>query len=231
MRTKIGLFLLIGAFILTDVAALAFEAAPSMSADGALKLLLEGNRSFVSNHLTISESSTPAKRRALVPGQHPCAVVLSCSDSRVPPEVIFNKGPGEIFVVRDAGNIPDPIVLGSIEYAVEHLGSSLIMVLGHSRCGAVTATVDATGHEGGNIGAIIEKIAPVVRLAREKTKGGNKAELIETAIDSNIKLTAQALVQKSPVIRSLVDVGKVKIVCAKYSLGSGTVKVMSCKAE
>ncbi|MDR3569590.1 MAG: carbonic anhydrase [Syntrophobacteraceae bacterium] len=231
MRTKIRFFLLIAAFLLADVAALASEAPPRIGADAALRLLLKGNRSFVSNRLTVRESSTPARRRALVPGQRPFAVILSCSDSRVPPEVIFNKGLGEIFVVRDAGNIPDPIVIGSIEYAVEHLGASLIMVLGHTRCGAVKAAVDATGREDENIGAIIEKIAPAVRLAQKKITGSNNPKLLEAAIDANIKLSARSLLKKSPLIQSLVASGKVRIVCAKYDLDSGSVNLMSCKAN
>ena len=226
MKTKIKFFLLIVAFLSVNSAALALETGPRISPDTALKKLLAGNRSFVSNHLTIKESSGPARRRTIASVQHPFAVILSCSDSRVPPEIIFNKGLGEIFVVRDAGNIPDPIVLGSIEYAVEHLGASLIMVLGHSGCGAVKAAVDATGHEGGNIGAIIKKIAPAVQLAKKETKGGNKSQLVETAIDINVKLVAQSLVSESPVIRALVDSGKVKIVCAKYDLDDGTVKLL-----
>jgi len=111
----------------------------------------------------------------------------SCSDSRVPPEIIFDKGLGEIFVVRVAGNVLDPVVLGSIEYAAEHLGSPLVMVLGHERCGAVTAAVDAKGKPEGNIGAIIKNIAPAVKQAKNEYKGKDKAELVETAINDNAK--------------------------------------------
>jgi carbonic anhydrase len=226
MTPKIGIFLTTAALLLAAVSALALVTGNGIGPDEALKKLLDGNRSFVSNRLTLKDSSGPGTRQALAGGQHPYAVILSCSDSRVPPEIIFDKGLGEIFVVRVAGNIADPIVIGSIEYAVEHLGSSLIMVLGHSRCGAVTAAVDAEGHEHGNIGAIVETIAPAVQLAREKIKSADKSELVETAIDINIQLTAQSLMEKSPVIRSMVDSGKVKIVNAKYDLDDGTVKLL-----
>ncbi|MDR3553763.1 MAG: carbonic anhydrase [Syntrophobacteraceae bacterium] len=231
MKVKTWSFLPVVAFLLATTVALAFEAAPGVGPDAALQRLLEGNRSFVANRLTIKESSAPAKRLALASGQHPYAVILSCSDSRVPPEIIFNKGLGELFVVRDAGNVVDPLILGSIEYAVEHLGSSLIMVLGHSRCGAVKAALDATGHEDPNVGAIIKRIAPAVQLARKEIKGKDKSGLYESAIDFNIKLSAQALLSESPIIRSLVDSGKVRIVCAEYDVQDGTVKTMSCKMK
>ncbi|MGC8494172.1 MAG: carbonic anhydrase [Syntrophobacteraceae bacterium] len=230
MKVNARIFLPTLAFLLLTTAALAFEA-PRVAPDAALKKLLDGNRSFVANKLTIKESSSPAKRMGLVAGQHPYAVILSCSDSRVPPEIIFDKGLGELFVIRDAGNIVDPIVLGSIEYAVEHLGSSVIMVLGHTRCGAVKTTLDATGHEDPNIGAIVKKISPAVQLARKESKGNDQAALYASAIDFNVKLSAQSLLSESPIIRSLVDSGKVRIVCAEYDVQDGTVKTMSCKIK
>ncbi len=223
---KTAIFLAAFAFSLATASAQESQTTHGINAGTALQKLLDGNRSYISNQMTINQSSTPAIRQALAAGQQPYAVVLSCSDSRVPPEIIFDKGPGEIFVVRDAGNIPDPIVIGSIEYAVENLGSTLIMVLGHSKCGAVKAAVEATDLEHGNLGSIIKTIAPAVRLARKNAKGANKSELIETAIDLNIKLTAQSLTKQSKIIRSLVDSGKIKIVKAKYDLDDGTVKLL-----
>jgi carbonic anhydrase len=226
MKTHIGIFLSAVSLLLAGAYAPASETGHGIDADEALQKLLDGNRSYVSDQMTINKSSGPGIRQALAGGQRPYAVILSCSDSRVPPEIIFDKGLGEIFVVRVAGNIPDPIIIGSIEYAVEYLGSPLIMVLGHSRCGAVTAAVDATGHEHGNTGAIIKTIAPAVQLAAKKTKGADKSELVEAAADINIKLAAQSLVEQSAIIRSLVDSGKIKIVNAKYDLDDGTVKLL-----
>ena len=98
------------------------DAGPGLTADEALKRLLDGNQRYRANHTTIRETSTPSIRETLSTGQKPFAIILSCSDSRVPPEIIFDKGLGEIFVVRVAGNIPDPVILGSIEYAAEHFG-------------------------------------------------------------------------------------------------------------
>nr|WP_281416775.1 carbonic anhydrase [Geoanaerobacter pelophilus] len=197
-----------------------------MSADEALKSLISGNERYVANQMTGQKLCDLPTRQGLAKGQNPYAIILSCSDSRVPPEIIFDKGLGEIFVVRVAGNIPDPVVLGSIEYAAEHLGSPLVMVLGHERCGAVTAAVDAKGKPEGNIGAIISKITPAVKQAKKEAAGKPKAELVETAIDDNVKLVSAALTKQSKVIKHLVDAGKIKIVSAKYDLDDGKVTVL-----
>ena len=227
MPITTGLLVTMLGFLMTAAsAALASGAGPEIGADDALKRLLDGNSSYVSNKMTIQGSSGPEVRRALASGQRPFAIILSCSDSRVPPEIIFNQGLGEIFVVRVAGNIPDPVVLGSIEYAAEHFGSSLIMVLGHSRCGAVTAAVEAKGHGEGNLGAIVNTISPAVELAGKDREWADKSQLIEAAVDMNVKLTVKSLVERSPAIRSLVDSGKVRIVGAKYDLDDGTVKLL-----
>ena len=191
--------------------------------DEALKKLITGNNNFVGQKMTSHKMSTKGVRESLAKGQKPYAIILSCSDSRVPPEVIFDKGLGEIFVIRVAGNIPDPIVLGSIEYAAEHLGSPLIMVLGHERCGAVTAAVDAKGKAEGNIGAIVTTIAPAVAKAKKEYAGKDKARFVETAVDENIKLVRASLTKNSSVIRHLVEAGKVRIVGAKYDLDDGKV--------
>ncbi len=204
----------------------ASDTGPGLTADEALKSLLDGNQRYRANQTTIRETSTPSIREALATGQKPFAIILSCSDSRVPPEIIFDKGLGEIFVVRVAGNIPDPIILGSIEYAAEHFHCPLVMVLGHKRCGAVTAAVESQGHPHGNIGAIIKAIAPAVKQARKDVRGPGESDLVESAIDNNIKLVAKSLITQSPVIRSLVDTGSLKIVKAKYDLDDGTVRLL-----
>jgi carbonic anhydrase len=213
-------------FLLSGPFTLEADTKQSIGADEALKKLMDGNASYVSNRLTLQSSSGAETRRALAKGQQPYAIILSCSDSRVPPEIIFDKGLGEIFVVRVAGNVPDPIIIGSVEYAVEHLGSPLIMVLGHGRCGAVQAAVEAGHEQQGNIGAIINKILPAVRQAEKKTGSADKSRLVETAVEMNAQLTAKALTEQSSLIRSLVDSGKLKIVAAKYDLDDGTVKLL-----
>jgi carbonic anhydrase len=211
---------------LVSAAALASGGGAWISADEALQRLMEGNRRFVNGQMSILKQSDTATRKSLTKGQKPYAVILTCSDSRVPPEVVFDKGLGEIFVIRVAGNGVDPMVLGSIEYAAEHLGSPLIMVLGHERCGAVTAAVEAKGKAEGNLGSIINAISPAVKQAKKEYTGKDKAQLVETAIDDNTRLVAADITRRSSIIRRLAQGGKVKIVAAKYDLDDGAVTVM-----
>lgn len=217
-----GLSLVWGALALAS-------SAVGVTADEALQKLMEGNSRYVESKMTAGALCDTAARETLAKGQKPFAIILSCSDSRVPPELIFDQALGQIFVVRVAGNVTDPIVLGSIEYAAEHLGSPLIMVLGHERCGAVTATVDAKGRGEGNIGAIVKSIAPAVKKVNERRrmhKGcdkKDKASIVECVVDENAKLVAANLTKRSKVISGLVREGKVKIVSAKYDLDDGKV--------
>jgi carbonic anhydrase len=217
--------------------ALASAGAAGVTADEALQKLMDGNKRYVENKLNTCGETNSSAREKLAKSQKPYAIILSCSDSRVPPELIFDKSLGEIFVVRVAGNVPDPVVLGSIEYAAEHLGSPLIMVLGHERCGAVTAAVDAKGKPEGNIGAIIKTIAPAVKKAKLECKEcaqcdlKDKAKLVECAIDENAKLVAANLPKQSKVIRELLKEGKVKIVAAKYDLDDGKVTLFEAKKK
>ncbi|MBC7963465.1 MAG: carbonic anhydrase [Steroidobacteraceae bacterium] len=200
--------------------------------DQGLKLLLEGNRNFAKgNLLHLAVLSNPAVRKVLALGQHPYAVVLTCSDSRLPAEILFDKGLGEIFTVRVAGNVVAPHELGSIEYAIEHLGANLVVVLGHERCGAVKATYDTYPGEGeGNIGSLVKDIYPAV----EAVLGGNpkptgtaeKAAQVEECIVENIKLVSESLEAKSPIIKEYKELGKIKIFRAKYDLDDGIVRVL-----
>ena len=205
-----------------------------VSADQALQKLLEGNKNYVENKLTNAARANSTTRESLANLQKPFAIILTCSDSRVPPEIIFDAGLGEIFIVRVAGNIPDPVVLGSIEYAAEHLGSPLIMVLGHERCGAVTATVDAKGKSTGsrNIDAIVKVIKPNVALAAahcqvcqddKNCRETKKKEFVECVIDTNAQTVAANLTKKSPLLKKLAAEKKIKIVSAKYDLDDGRV--------
>ncbi|MFA6569482.1 MAG: carbonic anhydrase [Victivallales bacterium] len=203
--------------------ALAAGSGADMSADEAIKRLMDGNKRYAESKMTVCGETTKETREILSKGQRPYAIILSCSDSRVPPEIIFDKTLGEIFVIRVAGNVPGPIVLGSIEYAAEEFGSPLIMVLGHQRCGAVTASVDAHGKPEGNIGAIIKAIMPAVKKAKQGAKEKSKGDLVEKAVDYNIRLTAENITEHSPIIKRLIKEGKVKLVKAKYDLDDGKV--------
>lgn len=190
--------------------------------DQTLKKLMDGNQHFVLGQPAQKETGA-VRRTELVKGQSPSAVVLTCSDSRVPPELIFDQGLGEIFVIRVAGNVTDPVALGSIEYAVEHLHVPLVIVMGHDRCGAVAATLEG-GKPEGNIRAIVRKIAPAVR--RAKTTGKKGDELLEAAVIENVWNVATSLTRESKIIQKLVDEKKLKIVAAKYSLESGKVELL-----
>lgn len=212
---------------LAATVAFASAGGSTVTADEALSRLMEGNARFVQNQMTGTKLCSTEARSALATSQKPYAIILCCSDSRVPPELIFDKGLGELFIVRVAGNIPDPVILGSIEYAAEHLGSPLVMVLGHERCGAVTATVKATGKPEGNIGAIVKTITPAVKKAKAECKTKDQAQLVECATDQNVKLVAASLTKNSKVLEHMVKEGKLRIVTAKYDLDDGKVTVFN----
>jgi len=163
------------------------------------------------------------KKSKLAGGQSPQAILVCCSDSRVPPELVFNQGLGDVFVVRVAGNVVDAIALGSIEYAVEHLHSNLIVVLGHQKCGAVKAACDTHGTEShgeaSSIPAILNKIYPAVATA----KAENASDLLSATIKHNAKNTAKEIVEKSHIVAEHIKEGKVVIHSAEYSLDTGVV--------
>jgi carbonic anhydrase len=185
--------------------------------------LLAGNQRFAAGK-PAARPLDAKKREALAGGQHPKAVVLTCSDSRVPPELVFDQGVGDIFTIRLAGNVAVPSAVGSAEYAVEHLGSKLIVVLGHTKCGAVAATAETKdpAAAGPNLGTIVEEIAPAVVRAREY-QGADAAH--HDAEHENVREAAADLVSRSPVLAELVKAGKVKIVTGVYDLKSGRVHI------
>jgi carbonic anhydrase len=192
-----------------------------VGADEALSRLLNGDKRFVAGK---SEEPTGAalveRRHVLAKDQKPFAVILGCSDSRVPPELIFDVTLGDIFVVRTAGEVVDAIVLGSLEYAVEHLGTKLIVVLGHERCGAVTAAVSGAT-DTGDIPDVLKAISPAV----EETKG-QSGDAIENAVRANARDIARRLQSSGPIIAPRVQSGEVKIVAAYYSLDTGQVELL-----
>jgi carbonic anhydrase len=219
---QLAVLLALAGTLLTGTAALAETTTTTVTSDQALQLLLDGNRHFVKGDFDhLEKMATVTVRQSLATAQHPYAIILACSDSRVSPELLFDKGLGEIFVVRVAGNVIAPHELGSIDYAIEHLGASLVMVLGHERCGAVTAAFNANGvSDGSNIGSLVESIAPAV-VATKATGGG-----VEECIVENVKKVAESLEAKSAIVREAVELGTVKIVRAKYDLDDGKVTVL-----
>jgi carbonic anhydrase len=195
------------------------EHVAGLGADEALKQLLEGNKRYASGHAK-SPNRNATRRAELASAQHPIAVVVSCSDSRVPPELLFDQGFGDIFVVRTAGNIVDSIELGSIEYAVDHLGTKLIVVLGHERCGAVTAALQG-GEAPGNIKSVVEAIKPAVEKGKALHTG--HGEVLDSCIRSNVKQVAEKIRKTAPILSEKVEDGMLKVVGAYYDLDSGIV--------
>lgn len=191
----------------------------------ALNRLLDGNERYQAG--LMSAPNRTAKRRAEVAhSQHPFAVIVGCSDSRVPPEILFDQGIGDLFVVRTAGNVVDSVALGSIEYAIEHLGTNLVVVLGHEKCGAVAATVSG-GDAPPNVKTIINMIQPAVDKAKAKPGGGGHGhgcDLTCSSVKNNVKLIAEK-VRTDPVLAEMVGAGMLKVVGGYYELASGAVTI------
>ncbi len=185
-----------------------------MNAEEAMNRLNEGNRRYAEGKM--SGYDLPARRNELLEGQHPFVTMIACSDSRVCPEYIFDATLGEIFLIETAGNVLDDIGLGSVEYGVEHLHTPLLVVLSHTKCGAVTATCQG-GHVEGNLAKVVGKIKPAAE------KSGND---VNAAIDQNARDVVQDILARSPVVKKMVDEGKTKIVVMKYHLETGEVKLM-----
>jgi len=187
----------------------------------AKKLLLEGNKRYVENKQSKKDTSFEKRKELNLKGQTPFAVILSCSDSRVPPEIIFDQGLGDLFVARNAGNLADPIVSGTVEYGVEYLNTPLVLVLGHENCGAVKAAADGVKAEG-DLNFILEKIRPICEKLKIQSK--DKDTLLENSVDANIKNTMLEL-RKNPVISRLEKEGKIQVIGGKYHMESGVVEI------
>jgi carbonic anhydrase len=192
-------------------------------ADEVIRRLLEGNQRFVKGETT-SPRRTPSDFRPLAEGQQPMAVIVGCADSRVSPELLFDQGVGDLFAVRVAGNVVSgagPTVKGSIEYGVAELGVSLIMVLGHSECGAVKAAIkhlDDKEPLPGSIGPLINSIRPAVLKAK-----GRPGSLLDNAIRANVDIGVGVLRGLQPIVAPAVKRGRVKVVGAVYDLRTGSV--------
>lgn len=184
-----------------------------------LKSLLEGNKRYAASQME-SPNCDSARRAEVAQAQHPKAIVVSCSDSRVPPEIVFDQGVGDLFVVRTAGEVVDDVALGSIEYAVEHLHAKLILVLGHQRCGAVAATLGG-GEVPGHIGKIVEAIKPAVEKGKEK-----EGDKLTNCIVVNAKTVAEKIRATAPIISEHVKDGLVRVVGGYYDLDTGLVEIV-----
>ena len=193
----------------------------------ALATIMEGNNRFV-NSMKKAPGRYPERRKYVATGQNPFATILACSDSRVAPEIIFDQGIGDLFVIRVAGNIVDPKnygIQGSLEFGVLALGVSLIMVLGHSECGAVDGAIQSyqKGTEyPGSINKVVKTIEPAVKEAE-----GEKGNLLHNATISNVEIGVNKLINSDPIISDLVKKGTVKVVGGNYDLKTGEVKLIS----
>ncbi len=185
-----------------------------VSPEAALKLLLEGNQRFVDGKRQNPHQSRLRLQEVAV-AQYPFASILGCADSRVPAEIVFDQGLGDLFVVRVAGNVASQTAIGSLEFSTAVLGSQLIVVVGHSRCGAVVAAAKGDPLPG-RIGVFVEEIKPAVARVRAKT--GN---LEENSIIANVQYQAQKLAESSTILAGLLKEGKLKIVGGRYDLASG----------
>lgn len=181
--------------------------------------LQAGNARFANG--VVKQRDVMATRNALTTSQHPKAMVLSCSDSRVPPELVFDETVGDLFVVRTAGNVADSIALASLEYAAEHLHSPVLVVMGHEKCGAVTAAASGAKMESPHLQALVDEISPGLAPLKAKAQG---AELVHQGVEANVTAVSYELVERSAVLRGLVEEGKVVILRAVYDLDSGKVR-------
>ncbi|MBX3192456.1 MAG: carbonic anhydrase [Labilithrix sp.] len=197
-----------------------------ISCHDALQRLKDGNKRWVAGEHSDESLNAASRREALARGQAPFAVVLSCSDSRAPSEMLFDQGLGDLFVVRVAGNVVAPSLVGSVEFAVQTFGVGLVVVMGHTACGAVNATLDALLRgpvEGAsaNLLDIVQRIRPAVEplLAVES----DRATLVARATRANVRASMDQLCQRSPVLSEHVASGKLLVVGAEYALASGVV--------
>lgn len=199
--------------------------APAMSADDALRLLKEGNSRFIATSVQHPNQDVARRNSTAAKGQQPFATILSCSDSRVPVEVLFDRGVGDIFVIRVAGNVANADETGSMEYAVDHLGTPLLVVLGHTKCGAVTAVVKSEDLHG-NIIPIGKAIFPAVAAARAGNPNSPAEALLNEAIKANVWQAIEDVFRTSPAIVGKVKAGKLKVEGAVYDIESGNVTWM-----
>ncbi len=186
---------------------------------------MEGNRRHAQHRERHPDMEVKRRHDLATTGQHPFAVILGCADSRVPPELLFDQGLGDLFVIRDAGNVIDDEVLGSIEYAVEHLGVRLVMVLGHEKCGAVSAAV-AGGAAHGHIKALVDAIKPAVD--ESATQPGDK---VHNCVLANVRRTARLIRESEPTLKELAASGRIQVVAADYDMYSGKVELLDWPAK
>ncbi|HAT15574.1 MAG TPA: carbonic anhydrase, partial [Microcoleaceae bacterium UBA11344] len=183
----------------------------NITPDAALQKLMDGNRRYIQQKRTFPDQSR-SRILELAKGQHPFAIVLGCSDSRVAPEILFDQGLGDLFEIRVAGNVLDNVVIGSIEYAAAELGVPLLVILGHERCGAVKAALDGKPVPG-HIGSLVAAIKPAVYATK-----GQPGDAWDNAVRANVKMSVNKLKALSPILAKAVKAGTLKVVGARYDI-------------
>jgi carbonic anhydrase len=205
-----------------------------LAGKAALERLREGNRRFVTQLQGITPSTGERRRRELLDGQEPFAIVLGCSDSRVPAEIVFDQGLGDLFVIRVAGNIVAPSQIGSVEFAAERFGTRLVVVLGHSMCGAIEATLEElerpSERRSPNLRAIVDRIRPAVEGLLEAGAGSDRKSLTHHAVRANIRTSVDRLRHGSEILERLIEDDGLLVVGAEYSLESGVVDFFEDRA-
>lgn len=198
-----------------------------MSAAEALARLREGNRRFVADIRSNKTAPTQSRRGELVSGQEPFAVIFSCSDSRVPAEIVFDQGLGDLFVIRVAGNVVAPSLVGSVEFAAAHFATPLVVVMGHTQCGAILATVEELEHpaeeRSPNLRSIVDRVRPSVETLLATSLRDDRAGLIRESVRANVRASAAHLRHGSEVLERLIETRGLRIVGAEYSLETGVV--------
>jgi len=216
-----------GGHLPANSASIGISMATSLSAIEALKRLRDGNRRFASNSNTLDSRLSHQQRADLLAGQEPFAIILGCSDSRVPAEIIFDQGIGDLFVIRVAGNIVAPSQVGSVEFAVSRYHTRLVVVLGHSRCGAVSATIETLldGGDAGsrNIDSIVSRVKPSVQGLLDTELRNDRAALHQAAVRANVRASADHLRHGSEIIESMIEQEDLMVVGAEYALETGLV--------
>lgn len=194
----------------------------SLTPSTVLTDLMEGNQRYIQSKMESRDYES--QRKDTISGQFPKAVILSCIDSRVPIETIFDQGIGDVFVARVAGNFENTDILGSLEYSCKAAGSKLVMVLGHESCGAVKAAID--GVELGNITSLLGNILPAVKQTADQVEGeasSSNSEFVAKTVENNVALTIDRIREKSPILKEMEGQGEIKIVGGVYHLSSGKV--------
>lgn len=192
-----------------------------------MRELREGNRRFVAGNFGAESLARRAHQAGMSDGQSPFAIILACSDSRVPVELVFDQGFGDLFVIRVAGNVVAPSQIGSIEYAASQFGTRLVVVLGHSNCGAVVATLKELSlqqtHRSPNLRAIVDRIRPALEPMMARHEEDDEDTLVGAAVRANILASVERLSHGSLILEKLVDQGELAVVGAEYSIETGKV--------